>query len=800
MKPTFFFNLFFSLISIVSVCQTTTITGTVTSYEGTPLPFANIYEARNTTNVAQSDIDGVYKIDVTGDMAILVYSMTGYIKSVDTIKISGKEILRYNKKMQVETKAIQEVMVTNKREREENLIRINPKIITNMPGVSLGGVETTIKTQPGVISRNEFSTQYNVRGGNFDENLVYVNDIMIFRPILVRSGQQEGLSFINSDMISSITFSSGGFGADFGDRMASVLDIKYKKPTEFGASINASMIGASGHVENISKNKKFTQITGIRYKNTRLALRTIGDTGEYSPSFGDIQTQMTYQLNKNHQLGFLGYFANNNYRFVPPEKKTVKFGGEKTYKIDIYFEGKEEDKYSSLMGAVWDEWQLSPTSKVKFIVSVFKSYENEAYDIISSYRLDDLASQKGETEQLDSTVNTSTGSYFRHARNDLQSTVYDASIIGQLEKGKSFFTYGTSVQSHEVDLVLNEWVYIDSAGYNIPYSDSVINIDGTVYNNIKYTAINASVFAQNTWRFQLGGNFLSFTAGVRGNYKNTSNQYLASPRVKLSFKPDWKRDIIFRVACGYYYQPAFFKEMVDVNGQIHESQEAQEAIHYMAGGELTTIMMNRPVKVTFEGYYKDLRNIIPYSIDNVRLQYFPEKRAKGYAKGIDLKLNGEFIKGTESWISLSFMRTKEDVIGDNEGFVRRPTDQLINLGIFFQDFLPWDNTVKFNMTWYYGSSILSNPPFTEQGRKVTTTLPAYNRLDVGISKQLLSEAKSTSKGWLISSIWAGIEILNAADTYNTASFFWLRDVDGAYYASPNYLAGRILNLKLTAKI
>jgi len=800
MKRRIFYCLAIFLPPLFAFSQTAIVTGVITSEDGSPLPFANVYEEQNHNNAVQTDVDGSYKLTMKpGDSCTVVFSTAGYKKRVRTVKLAANQVLRLDQKLETETTNIKEVLVVNKRERESNMTRINPTLVQSMPGIGLGSVETGIKTLPGVVSRNEFSSQYNVRGGNFDENLVYVNDIMIYRPILIRSGQQEGMSFINPDMVGSITFSSGGFGSEYGDRMSSVLDVAYRKPVDFGATVSVSLLGASGEVESVSKNKKFTQISGIRYKNNGLILKTLDEKGEYHPRFGDFQTQMTYQWSEKSQIGFLGYFAVNDYQFVP-KTKTVTYGYPLTYQMDMFFDGNERDQYTSAVGALWNEWKLSSNARIKGILSTFTSNENENYDIISSYRLGEVVSATGSSEK-DSAINLTAGSYFKHARNDLQARIIDASVVGEFERGISTINTGVSVQSHSVDMDINEWVYVDSAGYNMPYSDTSIDLGGTMYNRIRYDAVEVSAFAQNTWRLQLGDNLFSVNAGLRGSYKNTSEQYLASPRVKLSFKPDWKANMQFRIAWGFYYQPAAFKEMLASDGIFYEKTKAQKSIHYLIGGDYYMRMWERPFKLTVEAYYKDLINIIPYVVDNVRIQYDPTKTAKGYARGIDAKLNGEFVKGIDSWISISYLKTMEDIEGDGLGLIRRPSDQRLNLGLFLQDYLPWDNSIKMYITFYHSSKVPTSPPVQKYGVESHTYLPSYQRVDLGISKQILSDksdGEATKR--FLSSLWASLEVLNVYDKKNVSSIFWVKDVEGAYYPTPNYLTGILFNVKITAKI
>ena len=799
MKKGFILNLILLFFAVVGKSQNATVVGKITDDQGLGIPYVVVYDQKSPQSPCQTDIDGLFRLNVIPQNACtIIFSVTGFKKTSLTITIADGEVKTINKKLEVNAREVSEVMVLSKRDNDASLTRINPKYIQSIPGVGMSSVESSIKTQPGVTSRNEFSSQYNVRGGNFDENLTYVNDIMIYRPILTRSGQQEGLSFINPDMVGSITFSSGGFDAEYGDKMSSVLDIKYRKPTAFAASTNLSLIGVTGHVENASKDGRFTMITGVRYKNNRMIVSKMDEKGDYKPTFTDVQTQLTYQLTKKSQLGFLGYFSHNNYLFIPKDKNTT-FGYPKQYNMYVAFEGNEENISTSMMGALWNQWTLNENTNVKLTVSTFQTSESEAFDIKSYYRLNEVASN--DKGKIDTIGNLAVGSFFKHARNDLDANIITTSLVVNHEFGISTFSAGIDCQFHRINEDLNSWTKLDSADYNIPYSDTAIILSQTIYNKIHFTNFEPSAFIQNAWKFQLGDDLLSLSAGLRTNYKTSNEQIVASPRLRLLYKPAWKRNMFFRLAFGYYYQTPFFKEMVGVDGTFYPKTKDQESIHYVAGCDYFLKIWQRPFKLTIESYYKDLKRIVPYTIDNVSLQYFPDKTAKGYATGLDMKLNGEFIKGTESWVSLSVMQTKEKIDGSGNSWQRRPTDQLINLGIFVQDYLPWDNSYKMSMTMYYASKVPSNPADISSSKQSAVMLPAYRRVDVGFSKQIISESNTEAKRkYSLKSLWVGIEILNLLDFGNTVSYFWIKDVQGYNYPTPNYLTSRMFNIKLSAKI
>ena len=801
MKKGLLINLCILFFALYGRSQSATVVGKVTDERGIPLPFVVVYELQTPQQAVQTDFDGNYKLQVTTEKSCtIVFTITGYKKITKNIELSQNDIKSLDIKLETETREVPAAIVVSKRENDASLVKINPKYINNIPSVGMSSVETGIKTQPGVTSRNEFSSQYNVRGGNFDENLTYVNDIMIYRPLLIRSGQQEGLSFINPDMVANIQFSSGGFNAEYGDRMSSVLDISYRKPTAFAATASVALIGATGCVEDVSKNGKFSIITGVRYKNNRMILRKMDEKGEYKPSFADAQTQILYQISKRSQMGFLGYFAYNNYLFIPKTKQTVFGNTTNQYQMSVAFDGSEQNRTSSIAASLWNTWSFKENSNLKLSTSIFESHENESYDISTFYWLNQMQTSVDQNS-LDSVQNLAVGSYFKHARNELLATISTTSLLYTNEIGISTFSSGIEFQHHEIDENLNMWTYVDSAEYNMPYSDSVIKLKGTVFNKIDYRSEEGNAFIQNTWKLQLEEHLMSITAGLRSNYKTSNEQLTLSPRIRLSIKPAWQRNVLFRLAFGYYFQSPLFKEMVGIDGTFFSKSKAQEAIHYVAAMDNYIKLWGRPFKLTSEAYYKDLKKITPYTVDNVSIQYFPDKTAKGYATGLDLKLNGEFIIGTESWVSLSVMQTKEKINGIDNSWQRRPTDQLINFGMFVQDYLPGNKTYKMNLTMFMGTNVPSNPPVLTELSRTKETLKAYRRVDVGFSKQIIEEQEDNeSKNKLLKSLWAGIDILNIFDFGNTASYFWIQDVKGKYYPTPNYLTSRMLSVKITAKI
>jgi hypothetical protein len=664
-------------------------------------------------------------------------------------------------------------------------------------------IEDLIKTMPGVASRNELSSQYSVRGGNFDENLVFVNDIEVYRPFLIRSGKQEGQSFLNPDLVSAITFSAGGFDAKYGDKMSSVLDIRYKRPASFAGSFDISFLGANAHVEG-SFAKKFSYLLGVRYKTYTYLFKGLDTEGDYRPRFFDIQGMLNYEISKKWEISFLGMYSKNSYTLIPETRETSFGTLNEAYQITMYFDGREVDGYKNWLSSLTLTWKPTPNLRLRLLSSVYKTHERETYDISSEYwlgKLEDLQGDQGPqvTEQL------GVGAYIDHARNYLDGSVFNLEHRGTYEKGISLLQWGMRYQNEYFQNTNNEWELTDSAGYSLPnppdsvgssdpphydlYLRNVIRSDNTVSVN------RLSAFGQNTWTFLNPKNDISLTAGLRVIYYDYNGQFLLNPRANISFKPHWKKEVVFRLAAGYYSQPPTFREMTDIEGNVVQDLKAQTSIQVVAGSDLFFRAWRRPFKFVAEVYYKYLDNIIPYSIDNMKIRYYGNNDAFGYAAGIDLRINGEFVKGVESWASLSIMKTMENIDGV---WIPRPTDQRVNLSIFFQDYIPHYPSWRMNLTLFYGTGIPFGPPASEREDQ-TLRMPPYRRVDIGLSKQLISEdTRFSAKNPLrvIDNMWISLEIFNLFQISNTDSYIWVTDVNNKQYAVPNYLTPRQFNLKL----
>ncbi len=763
-----------------------------------------------------SDDRGSFELQVpAGKRITVVFSYLGYKEERLPLNLQPGEIYEINLKLTPYSEKIDDVVVYSQSERANTLVRIDIKSIDHIPNTS-GGFESVLKTLPGVSSGNELSSQYSVRGGNFDENLVYVNDIEVYRPFLVRASQQEGLSFINSDMISSIQFSAGGFDAQYGDKMSSVLDIKYHRPTEFGATTTMSLLGASAHVEGISQNNRFTHNSGIRYKTNQYLLGTLDTEGDYKPTFLDIQTFLTYDITKEFEISLLGNYSLNKFKLIPEVRRTDFGTYQQALSLEIEYDGQEIDQFDNYMGAVSFNYNPRENLSLKLIGSAFSSMENVSYDIQGQYWLNQLDNTIGSETQGDSILNIGVGTYLEHARNTLDARILSLAHKGNWFYGKNNFKWGIKYQAETISDRLNEWDYVDSADYSLPYSNSELLLYSSSHTENDQLSSRISAYFQNTFNISLNGSDMFLTLGLRSHYWDYNKQLLISPRGTIFLNPNWVPDITFHFATGYYYQPPFYKELRDPEGNIYDDIKAQKSIHYVIGSNYNFKAWDRPFVFTTELYYKYLYNLIPYKIENVRIQYLPDFFARGYSTGIEFKINGEFVRGIESWASLSIMRTKEDVYKDYyikrdgtvvvPGYYRRPTDQLINFSLYFQDYLPNNPDYKVHLTLMFGSGLPYESPDYDRPSEIYS-LGQYKRVDIGFSKAINRDIANDSPPGVLGrfkDLWVSAEILNLFGVENRASFDWIRTVNNQagqpnVFAVPNNLTGRRFNVRLTAK-
>ncbi len=814
MRATFFS--LFCCLSFALAAQNALVTGTIKNSIGEALDGVAI-QFRGTVEYTNSQ--GQYVISIPANRKTkIVFSLIGYIPdSLIVTPKPGQEIVA-NFTFTPKENVLAEVDVVSESRIVESGTDLKPRELEFNVG-PLSTVEGIIKTLPGVVSRSEFSSQYSVRGGSFDENLVYVNGIEVYRPFLARSGQQEGLSFVNSDMVGNIYFSAGGFPARYGDKMSSVLDITYRKPEPFGVRLQASLLGGSITAEGRTAKDRMGIIGSVRYRTNQLLLGSTDLTAEYQPVFTDVQTLITYELTDEWHLEFLGSYAKNNYKVIP-QTSTTKFGTlNEALQLNVFFEGMEQYFYTTAFGAVKATWQPERNLSLDFIASGYQTVEQELTDVIGYYRLGELNNNLGSDEFGDIKILRGVGAFQSYLRNRLDAIVTNAEHKGTLTNKNGALRWGLRWEHDDIIDRYKEWERIDSAGYSAPHVPS--NID-SIYNDttVFYTpAVGLTLFEsydtrsavisdrimgyvdyEKNWRKD--STIWSAVIGVRSQYWTYNQQVTVSPRFTATYIPGKHQNMTYRFSTGFYHQPPFYREFRDISGTLNPEIRAQEAIHFVAGLDYQFSMTDRPFKFVTEVYYKKLNELIPFSIDNVRVRYAAENSATGYTAGIDLRLNGEFVKGTESWASLSLFRSMEDIEDDGAGYIPRPTDTRFSFAIFFQDHLPTDPTFRVTVNLYVTGGFPFGAPGTERKEQIFRA-PPYRRVDLGFIKILKEEGKDKKWDFLnnFRSVWIGLEVFNLLQSRNTVSYLWVRDASTAnQYAVPNYLTARLLNLKLTFKI
>jgi hypothetical protein len=787
--------------SLVMAQEPGLIKGTITDENNDPLAGAFITEIATHKSVA-SDKNGVFSFPVAaGKQIILVTSFLGYLSDTTRMEVHPGATENISIRLVPLPKLLNEVIVQSRFDRAEALQQIDLRSINHIPLPS-GNFESILTTL-GASSRNEMSSQYSVRGGNFDENLIYVNDIEIYRPLTIKAGQQEGLSFLNPDMVASVQFAAGGFDARYGDKMSSVLDIKYKRPDQYAGSVSASLLGASAHLEGRSPNRKFTHITGIRYKANQYLLNTLQTEGDYKPRFLDVQTFLTYDLLPNLEISFLGNLANNKYQVIPHSRQTAFGTYQQTLNFTVFYEGQEVDRFATLLGALTLDFRPADNVSLKLIASGYKTSEEVTYDILGEYRIDLLDNTIGSKTAGDSILNLGVGGMLSHARNYLDGRIVSLAHKGSYRFGDQSLNWGVTLQSEQLHNNFREWEMIDSAGYSMPFSNKEVLLSYTSVSKNQLNSIRFTGYIQDQAIKSIGNSTLFINYGFRFNYWNINHQLVVSPRAGLTFEPAWDRKFTFHASVGWYHQPPFFKEMLDPEGQLHTDVRAQKSIHYVLGTSYDFHMWERPFKFSAELYYKQLDNLIPYVVNDVDIQYLPQYTAKGYAAGIEFKLNGEFVKNAESWATLSFLETREDRYFDAYGSYPRPTDQLVNFGMFFQDYFPSNPSYKVYTTVYFGSKLPYSSPDYDKPEEYYH-LGAYKRIDIGLSKSLITDKNGNRKirDNFIRDTWISLEIFNLFGFNNMASYEWIRTVSNQeglpnMFAVPNYLTGRLFNVKLT---
>ncbi len=766
------------------------LSGRVIDDEQNPVLFAVVRvegQAAGTT----TDLQGRYKLEFnTADTVVVSFSMLGYETKKRTL-IKPRGDLRLNVTLQTQRIDMGEVTVKEVRRQMNTTQHLNAENLKRLPSTTGNAVEELVATQAGVSTHNELSSQYNVRGGSFDENSVYINGVEVYRPLLISSGQQEGLSVINSDMVENINFSAGGFEAKYGDKMSSVLDITYKKPKKFEATASASLLGAGIYVGYAKKG--FSMTHGVRYKTNQYMLGSLETKGEYSPRFLDYQTYLSWSPNRRWSVDFIGNISQNKYDFLPADRQT-NFGTMQDVKsFRVYFDGKEEDLFRTLFGTLSLSHSFTDRTKLSLLASAFATKEQETYDIQGQYWLDET----NTTEQL------GVGTYMEHARNYLDANVKSLKLAFAHKPDGHDIQAGLTWRHETIKENSREWEMRDSAGYSIPHTGDRLDLIYNLRSANRISSNRLEMYGQDTWRFtNTKGGIFSFNYGLRLSYWSWNKEFLASPRMSLGIIPAFNDNFTFRIATGLYYQAPFYKELRDTvtahgstTVQLNRDIKSQRSFQVVVGGDYKFKLFDRPFKFTTEVYYKALSNLIPYNVDNVRIVYYGGNIGTGYTTGIDFKLFGEFVEGTDSWISFSLMKAQQKVNGKS---FPQATDQRYNLNFFFSDFFPGSTRWKMTLKASIADGLPFGPPHTGLER-MAFRAPAYKRVDIGMSYRLLdNEDRRNDKKFIrhFRNIWLGVDCFNLFDIANVSSYYWVTDVTNQQYAVPNYLTGRQINARI----
>lgn len=784
------------ILQIICLCafisaqaQTFTLSGRVIDENNDPVEFASV-SCPKQGKMTMTSLKGDYSLQLqSADSVEIRFSMVGYKTKIRTLRRPrGKQTMQVV--LHSSDNALSEVTITGKRIETGQTQELSKEHLKSMPSTTGNAVEEMIQSQAGVSTHSELSSQYNVRGGSFDENSVYINNVEIFRPFLVRSGQQEGISVINPDMVEKIGFSTGGYEARYGDKMSSALNIEYRRPKRFEASATASMLGASAFVG--MSNKKFSWSNGLRYKTTKYLLGSMDTKGEYQPTFIDYQTYLTYSPNKRWDIKFLGNISDNHYNFTPEDRET-NFGTMENVKaFKVYFDGQEKDVFRTFFGSLGITRKFNENTSLSFIASAFNTREQEKYDIQGQYWL----------TQTETSENLGVGTYFQHTRNYLKAHVESAKLLFKTKQKKHNIEAAFTYKWEHIEENSVEYEMRDSSKYSIPHTGKDLYMIYSMRAKNTLTANRVEAYAQDTYRFtgSEGKTLYTLNYGLRLAYWSFTKETILSPRLSLGIIPAFNENITMRFATGLYYQAPFFKEIRDTtttNGityaSLNRKAKSQRSIHFIAGFDYRFKMNNRPFKFTAEAYYKALGNLVPYSVNNVKVVYYGDNMCSGHAAGLDLKLFGEFVPGTDSWVSLSLMNTSMKLNGKS---IPLPTDQRYAVNLFFTDYFP--GTTRWKMSLKL--AIADGLPFSAPHRELESNVfraPAYKRADVGLNYRIIDNSDRHKKRNPIRNLWVGAECLNLFGINNVNSYYWITDVTGQQYAVPNYLTGRQINVKLS---
>ena len=780
------------LLSTGAVAQKVTFKGRITDENHNPIEIASV-GVSGASKGTVADLNGNYIFTCeSSDSIVLIYSMIGHQTRKRTFR-NPTDTITVNIVLPSLGVALQEVEIVDKQKQMGSSQTIAlPDQARLQPSASGNAIEDLIKSQAGVSSHNEMSSQYNVRGGNFDENSVYVNGIEVYRPLLIRAGQQEGLSFLNPDMVSAVSFSTGGFEAKYGDKMSSVLDVTYRKPREFESTVSASLLGASAYIG--WGNDRVSFSNSARYKSNSYLLGTLETKGEYKPSFVDYQAFFDWRITDKLNFSVIGNISQNIYKFTPSDR-TTSFGTlEDVKQFKVYFGGWESDLFRTFFGAASLNFAPNEYNQLTLQASAFHTDEDETYDIMGEYWLDEI--------NTDQTMGV--GRYMEHARNHLNANVQTVALTGKHYIGAHDLRWGAEWKIQSFSDSQREWELRDSLGYNVPTGPS--GELRPVYNllsNTSCTTNHLSTYIQDTYKFNCSIGLISINAGARLSWWDWNNEVLFSPRASIGIIPKFNDDITFRFATGVYYQTPFYKEMRDTttvdgitNVTPNKEIKSQRSIHFVLGCDYHFKIFNRPFKFTAEAYYKKLDNLIPYNVDNVRIVYYGENCANGYATGLDLKLFGEFVPGTDSWLTFSVMDTRERINGGD--WIQRPTNSRFCASLYFTDFFPGTDRWKMSLQGTYADGLPFGPPHTGR-EKHTFNAPAYKRVDIGMSYRLLNNQdrryRTGIRQWF-KNVWLGVDAFNILGIENVNSYYWVKDINNHNYAVPNYLTGRQINARI----
>ena len=786
---TIIFQIICLLVTVTASAQTFTLQGRVTDENNDPIEFASV-SCLKQGKMTMTSIKGEYSMQLhSADSVVIKFSMIGYKAKTRVLRRPrGKQTLQIV--LHSDENQLGEVTVTGKKIETGQMEDISKDHLKSLPSASGNAVEELIQSQAGVSTHSELSSQYNVRGGSFDENSVYIDNVEIYRPFLVRSGQQEGISVINPDMVEKISFSTGGYEARYGDKMSSALNIKYRKPKKFEATASASMLGASAFVG--VSNKKVSWSNGFRYKTTKHLLGSMDTKGEYSPTFIDYQTYLTYTPNKRWEIKLLGNISDNHYNFTPEDRET-KFGTMENVKaFQVYFDGQEKDVFRTFFGAVGITRNFGEKTSLSLIASAFNTREQEKYDIQGQYWL----------TQTETSENLGVGTYFQHARNYLKAHVESAKLLFKTKYKKHDIEGAFTFKKEKITENSVEYEMRDSSNYSVPHTGKDLYMIYSMRAKNVLDANRIEAYVQDAFRFTSNNEKTLYTLnyGVRLSHWSYTKETIVSPRVSLGIIPAFNENITMRFATGLYYQAPFFKELRDTTTQngityasLNSKAKSQRSIHFIAGFDYRFRMNNRSFKFTAEAYYKALGNLVPYSVNNVKVVYYGSNESSGHAAGIDLKLYGEFVPGTDSWLSLSLMNTSMKLNGKS---IPLPTDQRYAINLFFTDYFPGTDRWKMSLKLALADGLPFSAPHQELESNVFRA-PAYKRADIGLSYRLLNNEGKQRKHIQLRNVWLGAECLNLFGINNVNSYYWITDVTGGQYAVPNYLTGRQINFRVT---